>query len=407
MAKIGILFEIEIKSALHVGQAPLGVGEYMFTQRHIPGSALRGALAEVLINQYGLKPGPESEFNRLFEGAEAIRFEPAYPATALEWGYPFPLTAHQCKAHGGFPKLDTPHAERECYHGAFDVLVSQFVFEERLASGPVPFIEKPLCPHCWKNVEPVPGVYTWDEEEGHPGVASDVHLMRHTHTAINRARGVAEDGMLFTVETMEPGTLLRGQVWVEPDQVERVRGALSGVKRLGRGVTRGRGRVMVDPLPQESNDGTLARLEALNGLIQEERALYARLADDAAPPPDGIYFTLDLLSPAVFRNGVAATLEPEDLNLSVETTLVRRFVASETVGGWWNAARLPHATALAAKAGSVFLYKAPPDVDLKDLSRELDTLRAEGVGHLRERGYGAVLPCAPFHLWTAEKEAAR
>jgi len=379
----------------------------MFTQRHIPGSALRGALAEVFINQYSLKPGPGSEFNRLFEGAEAIRFEPAYPATALKWGYPFPLTARQCKAHGGFPKLDTPQAERERYHGAFDVLVSQVVFEEQLGSGSVPFIEKPLCPHCWGSVEPVAGVYTWDEDEGHPGVASDVRLVRHTHTAINRARSVAEDGMLFTVETMEPGTLLRGQVWVEPDQVERVRGALSTIKRLGRGITRGRGRVMVDPLPQESNDGTLARIKALNELIQKERALYARLAGEAVPPPDGVYFTLDLLSPAVFGGGVAATLEPEGLNLSFEVNLVRRFVASEVVGGWWNAARLPHPTALAVKEGSIFLYKAPSGVNLEGLSRELETLRAEGVGHLRERGYGAVLPCAPFHLWTAEKEAAR
>jgi CRISPR-associated protein Csx10 len=407
MARIGIPFEVEIESALHIGQAPLGVGEYMFTQRHIPGSVLRGALAEALINQYGLKPGPGSEFNRLFEGAEAIRFEPAYPATALEWGYPFPLTAHQCKAHGGFPKLDTSQAERARYHGAFDVLVSQIVFEEQLESGPVPFIEKPLCPHCWGSVEPVAGVYTWDEEEQHPGAASDMRLMRHTHTAINRTRSVAEDGMLFTIETMEPGTLLRGQVWVESDQVEQVREALGTIRRLGRGVTRGRGRVVVEPLPQESNSGTLARIEALNKQIQEERALYARLAGEAAPPPDGVHFTLDLLSPAVFGDGVTATLEPEALNFPFGVNLVRRFVASEVVGGWWTAARLPHPTALAIKSGSVFLYKAPSDVDLEDLSQELETLRARGIGRLRERGYGAVLPCAPFHLWTAEKEAVR
>ena len=407
MAKIGLPFEIKIESPLHVGQAPLGVGEYMFTQRHIPGSVLRGALAEVFIEQYGLEPGTGSEFNRLFEGAEALRFEPAYPATALGWGYPFPLTARQCKAQGGFPKLETPQAERERYHGAFDILVSQFVFEERLASGPVPFVEKPLCPHCWGGVEPAHGVYTWNGDAGQPGVASDVHMVRHTHTAINRARGVAEDGMLFTIETLEPGTLLRGRVWVESDQAERVRGALSAIKRLGRGVTRGRGRVALDPLPQPSDDDTLARIEALNELVQQERAMYAALAGESAPPPDGVYFALDLLSPAVFGDGVTATLEPDDLNLSVEADLVRRFVASEIVGGWWSAARLLHPTALAAQAGSVFLYKAPSDADLKALSRELEDLQAEGVGRLRERGYGAVLPCSPFHLWTAEKEAAR
>jgi CRISPR-associated protein Csx10 len=407
MAKVSIPFEIEIKSALHVGQAPLGVGEYMLTQRHIPGSALRGALAEVFIHQYGLEPGPGSEFNQLFDGAEALRFEPAYPATALVWGYPLPLTARQCKAHGGFPKLETPLAERERYHGAFDVLVSQVVFEEQLESGAVPFIERPLCPHCWGGVEPVPGVYTWDEEEGHPGVASDVHLVRHTHTAINRARSVAEDDMLFTVETMEPGTLLRGRVWAEPDQVERMREALSAIKRLGRGVTRGRGQVVVEPLPQTSGGSTLARLKTLNELIQAERVMYAHLTGKTVPPPDGAYFTLDLLSPAICRDGVAATLEPEDLHFSFAVNLVRRFAASEVVGGWWRAARLPHPTALAVKSGSVFLYRAPSNVDLEGLSQELENLQAEGIGHLRERGYGAVLPCAPFHLWTAEKEAAR
>ena len=407
MVRQGITFAIEVQSPLHVGHAPLGVGEYLFTQRHIPGSVIRGALAEVLIDRYGMKPGPGSEFNQFFEGHEALRFEPAYPATALEWGYPFPLTARQCKTHGGFPKPDTEIADLGRYHGAFDILVNQIVFEEQLAAGTVPFIEKPLCPHCWESVEPAQGVYTWDADENQPGVASDMQLVRHTHTAINRARGVAEDGMLYTVETMEPGTLLRGCVWVEVNQAGRLQEALSQIRRLGRGVTRGRGQVAVEPLLQEPDGDTSVRIKALNELIEEERALYARLAGREASPADGVYFTLDLLSPAVFKNGVAATLVPGDLGLPVEVELVRRFVAPETVGGWWRVVGLPHPTALAAKAGSVFLYKASSEVGIEELSRELHTLRTRGIGGQRERGYGAVLPCAPFHLWTAEKEAGQ
>jgi hypothetical protein len=106
-------------------------------------------------------------------------------------------------------------------------------------------------------------------------------------------------------------------------------------------------------------------------------------------------------------NGVAATLEPGTLDLPVEVELARRFAAPETVGGWWRVAGLPRPTALAAKAGSVLLYKAPSEVDIEELGRELNALRARGIGGQRERGYGAVLPCAPFHLWTAEKEAGR
>ena len=52
-------------------------------------------------------------------------------------------------------------------------------------------------------------------------------------------------------------------------------------------------------------------------------------------------------------------------------------------------------------------YAHLSDADVEALGAELDALRATGIGRYRERGYGAVMACAPFHLWTAEKEAAR
>lgn len=413
MAKAGITFLIQVESALHLGQAPVGVGEYLFTCRHVPGSVLRGALAEVLIKKMGLRP-ESGDFQRLFDGQQAVRFEPAYPATSTDWGYPFPLTARQCKASGGFPPSDARSWERANYHGVFDILVNEVVFQEQ-ADGlaregrPLPFIEKPLCPRCdpWGGVEPAKGSYIWDSLSERPVAPPKVNLARHTHTAINRARGVAEDEMLYTVETIEPGALLRGCVWVEEDWVNLVRDALQGITHLGRGIRRGHGRVTVEPLEETLPGRTRARIEALTGLIRAERAFYARLTGRAVPPDDGYYFTLDLLSPAVLGNGVMATLEPGDLGLPAGTKLIRRFVAAEIVGGWWNAAGLPHPTALAAAAGSVFLYRAPLEVDLDELSAHLDTLQAKGIGRMRERGYGAVMPCAPFHLWTAEKEGER
>jgi hypothetical protein len=83
---------------------------------------------------------------------------------------------------------------------------------------------------------------------------------------------------------------------------------------------------------------------------------------------------------------------------------VRRWVAPEHVGGWWTVAGLPHPTALAAAAGSVYLYRAGPDVDLDVLIERLREIQAEGIGRERERGSGVVLPCAPFHTWTEERE---
>lgn len=376
----------------------MGVGEYLFTRRYVPGTALRGALAESLIKKSGMDPNSDA-FRQLFEGPQALRFEPAYPATHSYRGYPFPLTARRCKA--------IRH-----YYGAFDILVSQVVFEEQVVAMerdgvPLPFIERPLCPHCWEKVEPATGSYVWDDVDGQPGEPPRTELARHTHTAINRARGVAEDGMLYTIETLEPGTRLHGCLWVEEGQADQVRIALGNVTRLGRGIHRGRGQVRITPRGRVEDVNTGARIEALTELFQTERAFYARLTGRKLPPDGGYYFTLDLLSPAVFGNGVAATLQPDPLDLGEGVEPVRRFVAPETVGGWWKAAGLPHPTALAAATGSVFLYRAPPKTDLTQLCARLGELRATGVGRLRERGYGAVMSCAPFHLWTTEKEAAR
>ena len=397
-ARVSIAFDIEIKSALHVGSAPMGVGEYLYTQQHIPGTALRGALAESLIKKSGMDPNGDT-FRHLFEGPQALRFEPAYLATHTDRGYPFPLTARRCKAI----------RHHKC---AFDTLVSQVVFEEQMAALkengiPLPFIERPLCPHCWGKVEPATDCYVWDDVDGQPGAPPKTELVRHTHTAINRARGVAEDGMLYTIETLEPGTRLHGCLWMEEGQADQVRIALGNVTRVGRGIHRGRGQVRITPRGKVDDDNTGARIKALTELFQTERAFYAKLTGRELPPDGGYYFTLDLLSPAIFGDGVAATLQPDPLDLGEGVEPVRRFVAPETVGGWWKAAGLPHPTAMAAATGSVFLYRAPPETDLSRLSGRLNDLRATGLGCLRERGYGAVMCCAPFHLWAAEKEATR
>lgn len=411
MASMSIPFLIQIQSPLHLGQATMEAGEYLFTQQHVPGSALRGALAEVLLKKWGLDPeGPE--FQQLFADDTAVRFEPAYPATPEYWGYPFPLTARTCKTKGGFPPLDAPDWDRINYHGAFDILARQVVFEEQTAAlaeegAPLPFLDSPRCPHaeCGAHVEPAHGSYLWTGER--PGAAPSMRLDRHTHTAINRARGVAEDGMLYTVETIEPGSLLRGCAWVPEGHVQQVNEALEQITHLGRGARRGRGRVKVETHGTLSSTDIRRRIEKLTELVKAEREFYTRITGAATAAEEGSYFTLDLLAPAIFGEGPTATLDPGDLGLPAGVTLRRRFTVPETVGGWWSAAKLPHPTALAAAAGSVFFYHAPPSIDLDTLSDRLAELRASGIGQRRARGYGAVLPCAPFHLWTAEKELAQ
>jgi len=293
-------------------------------------------------------------------------------------------------------------------------LAEQITFEEHLSaweSQGLLFLNTYRCPHdgCSGKVEPLnKGGYTWFTDNS-PGALPNVQLVRHTHTAINRARNVAEDGMLYTLETIEPDTVLEGCLWAPEDHLDSVKRALSELTHLGRGAHRGKGRVAVRIADEARIGKTKTRIEALTKLIQEAQAFYGRLlGDDArALATDGYYFTLDLLAPAIFGDGNVATLQPSALDVGTNISLIRSFVSPTVVGGWWSAARLPYPTALAAQTGSVFLYRASQDTDLDDLSKRLDDLRAEGLGQRRERGYGAFIPCAPFHLWTAAKEANR
>jgi len=414
--RIGV--SIHLKSPLHLGQAPQAAGEYLFTQRCIPGGALRGALAEVLTRDCTREKcapdecPPETRdkclFYRLMGEPGHLRFEPAYPVVGAGYSFPFPFTARTCKLKDGFPEKITP-TEREKHHGVFDTLAAQFVFEQMLDEGrPVPFIYRSQCPRCGGTVEEALGCYGWSD--GNPLPIPRVDLVRTTHTAINRARGVAEDDMLYTIEAIQEGATFRSTLWVactSNEEMDEVKAALSGITRLGRGTSRGRGRVEVTPhLPPSRLLSPEERIQALTGCIEAERQFYHTVAGLDYQPDGAHYFTLDLLSPAILGDGVTADLRlpPERLGLPEGVKLVRRWVAPEHVGGWWTVAGLPYPTALAAATGSVYLYRAGPEVDLDFIVERLREIQAEGIGRERERGYGAVLPCAPFHTWTEERE---
>jgi len=412
--RIGVT--VNLNSPLHLGQSPLGAGEYLFTQRYIPGAALRGALAEVLVRDCAMgrdrctlddcPPDTRKEclFYQLMGEPGRLRFEPAYPVVAEGYSFPFPLTARTCKLKEGFP---TKASEAEKHHGVFDTLVFQAVFEEMLSTNtPLPFIYRPRCPRCGGAVKEATGCYGWLQDTPLPG--KEVNIMRTTHTAINRTRGVAEDGLLYTIEAIQKETTFRSTLWASCEVKNgELEAALLRIAHLGRGASRGRGRVKVTPYPTPILPSLKNRIKALTACIEKERLFYYTIADRSQnnEPGEAHYFTLDLLSPAILGDGVTADLQlpPERLGLTDGVKLVRRWVAPEHVGGWWTVAGLPHPTALATAAGSVYLYRAEPKIKLNTLTERLVEIQAEGIGRERERGYGAVLPCAPFHTWTEEK----
>jgi len=177
-----------------------------------------------------------------------------------------------------------------------------------------------------------------------------------------------------------------------------IKDTLPQVQALGRGRSRGLGRVLIELKPPRGGSKVLDRIIAFN------KQLYS---DDVHESSSEWFFTLDLLSDTQFtRKGLPHT-HPDfagwNLPAEAKVKLVRAFAHHRTTGGWVTGARLPRRTAPVAVMGSVYLYRvrgAPPEA----LETALSCLESRGLGSDRERGYGQVMICLPFHLKEREEK---
>jgi CRISPR-associated protein Csx10 len=398
-----------------------GTGLYQETTTYVPGGALRGAVAARLLSQCAAPTYLSDHaacpdrvtcpFWRVFgERTGQPLFRNGYPAQAQP-AYPFPATARTCKRHPGFPREDDPCRE---YHGVFDTMIRQFVYE--LFSDPrfphrgrllpdlgesrvaLPWRYEPRCPECGTNVVPVDGVYVALPT---PGYARRPTLGRATHVGINRERGVAEDALLFTQETVQPreDVVFWAQVVADPAYEDTLLEALEGRHVLGRGGSRGMGAVFVETLPISHQVPIDDRLGLFDAAVRKEVARYATRVEGVTDGVDGVFFGLTLRSEALFtRHELPASRpDPEDLGLPEGTVRLRSWARATVIGGWHGAAKLPYRTQQAVKRGAVYLFHAPVSVDEDRLIQQLEELEQVGVGSRRERGYGQVTACAPFH----------
>lgn len=394
---------------------------YRTTRNYIPGSVLRGALAQAILDACEHDPGALHEgcvFARLFGTLAAPIFEHLYPTTARArpFSLPIPLTARSCKYHPGFAGA---RRQDEEHHGVGDVLIRQAVYEQMLHSV-LPAHYRPCCPdpECHADVEPFDGFMTLSRAGYFDRI--EVPVRRASRTAIDRQRGVAADGQLYTLELIEPSdaegrpTIFRGRVRGGTEQLALLHRWLPEVTSIGSGRTRGLGQVTVhvqtpdevaDPLPSLEK-----RLDAFNQAFRQEWDFYRRLAEaqgrsDFQPlPQDVTFFSLDLLSPAILAwQGVPVTVPlPAMLGLVGKVDLVRAFADYAPVGGWHMGARLPRRKQTSVVMGSVFLYRCQGHTE-QALLNGLKDLEASGIGSDRARGYGRVLICQPFH-YQAEVE---
>ncbi|MBM4430333.1 MAG: hypothetical protein FJ026_08325 [Chloroflexi bacterium] len=429
---VEIEITVQLSTPLLLGEQKRGaVAE---TLNFLPGTMLRGALGKLLARRCRHSPDGhrDCDFARVFCAAIQPRFGPCYPALS-GFSAPFPATARQCKHYPGF------RSEDEEAHGIHSALIPLLSFEEVSRVQQVD-VYKSYCTAetngrvCHANLEPVPGFY---ELVGRGYWQPRPPVMRLSRTAINRRRRVAAEELLYTLELLSEQmagppapsgeslpvpTRLRGRVWAaDENQAELLQGLLSQLTQLGGDTSGGLGVVGItaEPrhsvLPTDPPDAAQQLVTAATGLDFRVQApagsLTQRLARFNAallealqayhgyrPPAGRLYFTVGCISEVIWPNdGLPTVLLPEHF---AGARRIRCFSQPRRLSGFSGATGLMRTPQLAIGRGSVFVY-CLDDANAEAVSAMLAVLQAaedDGLGRDRERGYGLVQICSPFHL---------
>jgi CRISPR-associated protein Csx10 len=373
-------------------------GQFRQTELFVPGSALRGAMAQHLIDAGEKDSG---DFAGCFIGANPPLFRNAYPAfhtkNASFPSRPLPATAYSCKSHGGFEG-----------HGVFDSLIDRLCREELAVK--VPYL--PRCLHFAHDGE-------GDRVESHAGFFASAADRKYrplvgsrmtTRVAINRRRRVADPGLLYSpmviseVADHRPSMFCGSVVGTELS-CAIVQERLPELTHVGSGAARGFGRVQIRIQPAPDSD-IAHRVVDFNARIFKRWQLWENLPresrEPAHAPGNGSFFALILVSDAILLDrGWTPTirLEKEMLRAAGEgATLVRCYASVQYRSGWNTAWGYPKDTQLAARMGSVYVYHVNRRPDDEQWLKALKELEEHGVGERRVEGFGQVRVCDEFHL---------
>lgn len=326
------------------------------THRHVRGTTLRGALAQVWIAHHGrpdqlatTDPALLDRFVELFE--RHVRYGPLYPDG---WSL-VPLSVRRCKYR------TEPGCARWSADEAFE------------AEGGAE-----ACGVCGGPAEPSKGrLERWDADDPRP------LLRQSTHVELT-PEGVAAKGQLYAREAIRAGTTFTGELTLPDDLSAPAREWLvaeRSVRLGGRGSTSGLATFATRPAPTR-------------------------------PPATGRRLALRFTSPGLLVDACGLpALGPSEEELSdllgTGVTITRVWVRHERVGGWNRATNLPKPEELAVSAGSTFLLAC----EREPQPARLAALHAAGLGLRRNEGYGSVrvdaepwTPPPPRPTATAEAE---
>ncbi|MCC7446703.1 MAG: hypothetical protein IT324_04765 [Anaerolineae bacterium] len=362
----------------------------------IPASTLRGAIAAVALS--ACAPGHEHDLGpcsagcrywSLFGEGATLRIGPAY-AGAGDETQPFLATARTCSQSSGFTAAGG--------HGVFDVAIRQWVFEQTCRDPQrllAPFTLR--CPACDAPLIPCEGLATRLGEREYETVGDAATPITLSHAIQGRVRPFITERYAVSAQLINRGMYYTARVDV-PERLDGLlRDVIAGGLWIGGRRSRGMGAVRTELVPYTVHEPPLVeRIAHFNRAVRTEHRFYmamdvAHLADDEGES----YFTLDLHSPSLPAYESTPSIVPA-LAALPGVIPIRQWLSSQTVEGWHSAAGLPRRTAIGTTG--VILYKVPPEANRANIAEVLAFLEVEGVGTGRERGFGSVTICDPFHL---------
>lgn len=376
------------QSSIHIGEAKPDF-KFLPTQEIIPGSVIRGTLAEYMKLQ-----GRVSEITDYVKDMQFGFFSPS--DSPLKLPLPFPETTLSCKKEGGFKQKG---------HGVFDSLLARIAYIELQkinADFPVPFNFR--CQECEARVDRFPGFYV---KEGSEYKKISIDKSSQTKVAINRKRKTAEKEMLYSITGISPMAKVNGKgaVYIGRTDApaEKIDFLLEALNEMGIGAftTRGFGKVQaekkdinVDKYVERLTD----RVKTVNNKLKEVWKQMHSIAlnkNELPAEPEECYFTIDLLSPAIIKNNGIPSLKLElDFNRN-KITPIFYSTAPVFIGGWSTAWGLPKETTYGAKMGSTYVFKIKEESD--SMYQALEQIEQRGVGERKDEGYGDAMICHPFH----------
>ncbi|MCK6622773.1 MAG: hypothetical protein HUU32_16915 [Calditrichaceae bacterium] len=367
-------------------EAPIAVlrtrasSQFVKTLDYLPGSAVRGAFAEIFINKRGTE---DPDFKHIFV-EENIWFSDFLPNYADESPLVLPLSAMACKRYG------LSHTQ-----SVQDRLIHEITGAPRSESSK-------RCPECGEPLDRVSGYLSDLKTRKNVKIGRQLRM----HVGISGTTGSAMHGLLFSYEMLtEKETPAGGEVTdmkfigtLESDSgevLEALQKVIPSREHLSVGKARTRG---LGELSIQYHE----KLKSANSFLERWDNFNAGVVKHGGDPQQ-CYFSIILDSHLALKDRlgrpVLGDIQAAHLGLeeSAQVEICAAFLAPVVVPGWNAAQGLPKPDTHALSRGSVLTFCAPETLK-KSLRQQVMELEKQGLGERRAEGFGKLSVCHPFHL---------